>query len=108
MVDYLEEVGGEIVETVFYVERDKSDKLREILLKDDVVSRANVIFKEAKFMDKNGFYVRVVGDREQCKRAVELAKELAEEVSGEERERVLEILRKEDENMLSGFSGIFR
>jgi len=95
------------VETVLYVERDKSDKLREILLKDDIVSRANVIFKDAGFMDKQGFYVRVVGDEEQCRRAVELAKEIAEEVTGEEKEKVLEELRKEDENMLSGFSGVF-
>ena len=96
------------MEIVLYVDNDKAEKLRSILLKDDVVSRANVVFREAKPMNKEGFYVRIIGDKEQCERAIELSKELAEEVSGEEKEKILDTLRKEDEEMLSGFSGIFR
>ncbi|MCD6591724.1 MAG: hypothetical protein J7K78_01740 [Thaumarchaeota archaeon] len=93
---------------ILYVERGSADKLREILLKDDVVSRANVLFRDAKSLGKDGYYVRVLGSEEQCKRALELAKDLAEEVSGEEREKVLKMLESEDEEMLSGFSGVFQ
>ena len=96
------------MELILYVERGSADKLREILLKDDVVSRANVLFREAKSLGKDGYYVRVLGSEEQCKRALELAKDLAEEVSGEEREKVLKMLESEDEEMLSGFSGVFQ
>ena len=46
--------------------------------------------------------------RDRCRRAVEISKKLAKEISEEEKEKVLELLRKEDEDMLSGFSGIFR
>ncbi len=96
------------MELILYVERGSADKLREILLKDDVVSRANVLFREAKSLGKDGYYVRVLGSEEQCKKALELAKDLAEEVSGEEREKVLKMLESEDEEMLSGFSGVFQ
>lgn len=96
------------MELILYVERGSADKLREILLKDDVVSRANVLFRDAKSLGKDGYYVRVLGSEEQCKKALELAKDLAEEVSGEEREKVLKMLESEDEEMLSGFSGVFQ
>ncbi|MCX8187385.1 MAG: hypothetical protein N3F65_02100 [Nitrososphaeria archaeon] len=93
---------------VLYADREKAEKLREILLKDDLVSRANVILKDAKMMDKEGFYIRILGDEKQCERALELSKGLAEEVTGEEKEKILNLMKKEDEEMLSGFSGIFR
>ena len=96
------------MELILYVEKGSADKLREILLKDDVVSRANVLFRDAKSLGKDGYYVRVLGSEEQCKKALELAKDLAEEVSGEEREKVLKMLESEDEEMLSGFSGVFQ
>jgi len=96
------------VEIVLYVERGRAERLRDLLLRDDLVSRANVILKDAGFLDRDGFYVRIIGSEEQCERALEISKELAVEVSGEERERVLRALKEEDEEVLSGFSGIFR
>ena len=107
MVDFLKEVGGGRMEVVLYAKGEAAEKLREILLKDEIVSRANVLFKDAKPLDREGFYIRILGSEEQCKRALELSKDLAEEVSGEEKEKVLRSLRSEDEEMLSGFSGVF-
>ena len=96
------------MELILFVEKASADKLKEILLRDDLVSRANVLFKDAKPLEKEGYYVRILGSEEQCRRALELAKDLAEEVSGEEKEKVLKLLRSEDEEMLSGFSGVFQ
>jgi len=96
------------MELILYVKGEDSEKLRKILLEDAVVSKANVVFKDAKMLGKEGYYVRVLGSEEQCKKALELSKDLAEEVTGAEREKVISILREEDERMLSGFSGIFR
>ncbi len=96
------------MEVILYADQEKAEKLRNILLKDELVSKANVIFKDAKFMNKEGIYIRIMGNEEQCKKAIELSKELAEEVTGEEKEKILNLMRKEDEEMLSGFSGIFR
>ncbi|MCD6125921.1 MAG: hypothetical protein J7J19_02805 [Thaumarchaeota archaeon] len=96
------------MELILYVKGEDSEELRKILLEDEVVSKANVVFKDAKMLGKEGYYVRVLGSEEQCKKALELSKDLAEEVTGAEREKVISILREEDERMLSGFSGIFR
>lgn len=95
------------MELVLYAEKDAGEKLMNILLKDDIVSRANVISRDAGILGKSGVYIRIIGSEEQCERALELAKDLAVEVKGEEREEVLTILKNEDERMLSGFSGIF-
>ena len=96
------------MELILYVKGEDSEKLRKILLEDEIVSKANIVFKDAKILGKEGYYVRVLGSEEQCKKALELSKDLAEEVTGAEREKVISILREEDERMLSGFSGIFR
>lgn len=95
------------MEVVLYAKGKAAEKLKEILLKDEVVSRANVLFKHVEPLDKEGFYIRILGSEEQCKRALELSKNLAEEVSSEEKEEVLKVLRSEDEEMLSGFSRVF-
>lgn len=95
------------MELVFFVKKPQEQELEKRLLSDDLVSRANIIFRDASSEGREGFYLRVMGSEEQCKRARELAEDLAEEVEGEEKERVLKSLKDEDERMLSGFSGIF-
>ncbi|MCX8193395.1 MAG: hypothetical protein N3G77_06270 [Nitrososphaeria archaeon] len=85
--------------------------LREVedrLLKDDLVSRANIISRDSHPFREGGFYIRVLGSDEQCIRAKELVHDMAEEVVGKEREDVLKAIKEEDEKMLSGFSGIFK
>ncbi len=95
------------MELILYVEKDKSDRLNKILYQDEVVSRANIIFREASILGKDGYYVRILGSEEQVERARELSKELAKVVEGEEEEKVREHLKSEDDRMLSGFSGVF-
>jgi len=94
------------MELLLYAEGERLEKLKKVLLEDEVTSRANIVFREAG--DKKGFYIRVLGSEEQLNRVLELSGELAEEVKGEEREKILKLLKEEDERMLSGFSGIFR
>lgn len=95
------------MELVLYAEKEAGEKLMNILLKDDLVSRANVISRDAGILGRSGVYIRVIGSEEQCGRALGLAEGLAVEVKGEEKEEVLRTLKSEDEKMLSGFSGIF-
>ncbi|MCF8885338.1 MAG: hypothetical protein QXK95_01250 [Nitrososphaerota archaeon] len=96
------------MEIILFVEKAKSRELEEKLLKDDLVSRANVLFRDSKPFREEGFYVRILGSEEQCEKARELAKEIAEEIVGEEKEKILKTIKEEDERMLSGFSGIFQ
>lgn len=96
------------MEIILFVERSKSRELEDKLLKDDIVSRGNVIFRVSEPLREGGFYVRVLGSEEQCDRARSLAQDIAQEVLGEEREAILKTIKEEDERMLSGFSGIFK
>ena len=95
------------MELILYVEKDQSEKLNNILYGDEVASRANIIFREASFLGKEGYYVRILGNEEQVERVKELSKDLAKIVEGEEEEKVREYLKSEDDKMLSGFSGVF-
>lgn len=104
----VKEVGGvRNLELVLFVEKDKADDLNKLLYEDDLASRANIIFRDASPLGREGFYVRVLGSEEQCARVEELSKDVAEIIEGEEKEKVLKFLKGEDDKMLSGFSGIF-
>lgn len=89
------------------VSPENVDRARNVLLNDDVVSRANVLFRDAKILERDGYYVRIIGTEEQCSKALELMRGMAEEVKGEEREAVLSKLREEGDAAMKGFGMIF-
>lgn len=96
------------MEILLLIETKDFNKVRDILLKDDVVSRASLAFKEAKgFNGKEGYYCRVSGSEEQCRKALELTKDLAKEVKNKEGEEVLNKMKDEEEESMKGFGGIF-
>ncbi|MEM3573975.1 MAG: hypothetical protein QXJ62_07120 [Nitrososphaeria archaeon] len=95
------------MELVLYVDQKNFEKLKQKLFGDNIVSRANILTHEAQSFGKVGFYIRILGDEGQCKRALDLSKDLGEEVKGEERDKVLEKLSEEGEKSLEGFGGIF-
>ncbi|MGQ9781397.1 MAG: hypothetical protein ACUVQ8_03980 [Nitrososphaeria archaeon] len=96
------------MEIVFFVEHKNSEKLKQKLFGDSTVSRANIIVHDSASLGRSGgFYIRVLGDEEQCKIAIELSKDLGVEVQGEEKAKVLRQLNEEGEKSLEGFGGIF-
>jgi hypothetical protein len=107
------------MEIVLSIEQKNLQKVKDILLKDDVISRASIVLKEAKGLTgKEGFYCYISGSEEQCKKALEKVKikdertgeviEMAKEVSGEEREEVVGKIKEEENKALEGFGGIFQ
>jgi hypothetical protein len=107
------------MEIVLSIEQKNLQKVKDILLKDDVVSRASIVFKEAKGLTgKEGFYCYISGLEEQCKKALEKVKikdkktgeliELAKEVNGKEKEEVVSKIKEEENKALEGFGGIFQ
>lgn len=106
------------MEIVIQIETKNYQKVKEMLLKDDVVSRASIVFKEAKlYGGKEGYYCYITGLEEQCKRALEIVKlkdektgevvELAKEVTGKEKEEFVKKIKEEEERAMEGFGGIF-
>ncbi|MEM5829326.1 MAG: hypothetical protein QXU15_01075 [Candidatus Aenigmatarchaeota archaeon] len=106
------------MEILLWIEQKNLQKVKDILLKDDVVSRASITFKEAKIMtNKEGYYSYISGTEEQCVRALEIVKlknektgeivELAREVKEEERKEVINKIKEEERKAMEGFGGIF-
>jgi enoyl-[acyl-carrier-protein] reductase (NADH) len=101
------------MEIILHVAGNSYAKLKEKMLADEIVNRASIVFKDAKQFDKEGGYLFIVtGTEERCKRALELTKdeegnELATEISGKEKEKILKKIKEEEDKAIEGFGGIF-
>lgn len=96
------------MDLVLYVQQQNVEKLKQLLFADDIVSRANIIVHEASsFGKEGGFFLRVLGEKAQCKKALELSKDLATKITGVEKKSFLNKIKEESEKSLEGFSGIF-
>jgi len=97
------------MEILLIIENKNYQKLKEVILKDDLVSRASITFKEAKtYGGKKGYYSFISGSEEQCKKALELTKDLAKEIMGKEKEEFINKIREEENKALEGFGNIFQ
>lgn len=105
------------MEVVLHAETKNYQRVKEALLKDEEVSRASIIFKDAKnYGGKEGYYVYISGLEEQCKKALEIVKqkdekgnvvELAKEVEGREKENFIKKIKEEENRANEAFGGIF-
>lgn len=102
---------------VLHIDAEKFAKVKDLLLKDEVVNRASILFKGAEEfgLGDKGYYCCVSGLDTQCKRALELAKgegkekgdELSKEVTGDKKEKILKKIKEEEDKALEGFGGLF-
>lgn len=95
------------METVLQVESKNMSKMKEILNKDDVVSRASITFREGSMIGKDGYFCLVQGSDEQCKRAVEISKDLAKEADVKDAENLVAKIKEEEESAAAGMGSIF-
>jgi hypothetical protein len=110
------------MEVVLQTDADKFARFKDSLLKDETVNRASIVFKGAEEfgLGDKGYYCCVSGLDAQCKRALELAKggaggekeaesgsELAKEVAGDKKEKILKKIKEEEDRAMEGFGGIF-
>jgi DNA-binding cell septation regulator SpoVG len=93
---------------VYLISGEDLEKVRQTLFSDEITSRANIVFKDAKLLTgREGYYIRVIGTEEQLKRIKEIIGESAKEIEAKEVEEVLKKLQEEDESALAGFGSIF-
>ena len=95
------------MEIVLKFNKKELQKVKEILLKDEIVSRASIVFKDGEIIGKEGYYCYISGLEEHCKRALELTKDIAEEAEEEEKNKVIEKIKAEEEKANEGFGAIF-
>ncbi|MEM7821627.1 MAG: hypothetical protein QXX38_02340 [Candidatus Aenigmatarchaeota archaeon] len=97
------------MDIVIFVETKNYQRLREILLGDDVVSRASLIFKDAKILTgREGYFCYISGTEEQCKKVLGLVKGLAKEIKDKEKDDIINKIREEEETATRGFGYIFK
>ena len=91
------------MDLLLFCRKEDSKNLEEKLKKDDLVSGASIKIRDANILNKDGVYFYLEGTNDKIERARELSKGLAEEISGEEKESVVKILREEEEKAMEGF-----
>ncbi|MCD6226780.1 MAG: hypothetical protein J7J93_03235 [Candidatus Aenigmarchaeota archaeon] len=97
------------MEIVIEIKKENLQKAKEILLKDDVVSRATIIFKEAKTLgfDNKNYYCYISGLEEQCEKAKELIKDISKLIENEKKDEIIKKIKEEENTALEGFGNIF-
>ena len=97
------------MEVVFKIEKQHLQKAKDVLLKDETVSKASINFKEAKTLgfDNDHYYCYISGLDEACDKAKELTKDLAEVVDEKEAKKIIEKIKSEEESAMTGFGDIF-
>jgi alpha-D-ribose 1-methylphosphonate 5-triphosphate synthase subunit PhnG len=97
------------MEIVLKIKKQNFEKVKNIILKDDTVSRASVTFKESKSLGlkDDWYYCYISGLDEACKKVMELTKGLTENINKKEEEEVISKIKKEEEEAMAGFGGIF-
>jgi hypothetical protein len=97
------------MEVIFKVEKKNLQKVKDILLKDEVISKASVTFKESRSLGLKGdyYYCYVSGLNEACDKAKNVMKDLAEVVKEKDAKDIIEKIKAEEESAITGFGGIF-
>lgn len=104
------------MEIVLQIETKNYPKVKDILFKDDSVSRASIVFKEGSIIGKENYYCYLSGTEEQCRKALGLLKlkdektdeviELAKEVAGKEKDELINKIKEEENRAAEGFGNI--
>ena len=96
------------MQVIFEMEKSNLQKAKDILLKDESVNRASVMFKDGNVLGmKDKYYCYVSGLEEACKKSEELMKDLGKKVDEKTKEQILQKIKQEEDQAMQGFGGIF-
>jgi len=97
------------MEVVLKIKKQNLQKVKDLFLKDDTISRASVVFKEAKTLGLTGddYYCYISGIDNACEKAKKSVKDLAEIVKKNDEKKIIEKIKVEEESAMSGFGSIF-
>src|SRR3989338_6322502 len=100
---------SDIMKLLFYLEKDKYQKANDALLKNDLLSRQSINFRDAASLGLKEivYYLELDCSEEAVEEAKKVLKELAKELTGTDRDKVSKLIQKQDEAAQSGFGAIF-
>jgi len=96
------------LEVIYEIEKSNLQKVKGALLKDEIVNRASVTFKDGNVLGfENKYYCYISGVEEACKKSEELMKDLGKKVNEKAKEEIIQKIEQEEEQAMQGFGGIF-
>ena len=96
------------MEVIYEIEKSDVQKVKDVLLKDEVVNRASIVFKDGNALGlENKYYCYISGVEEACEKSEELMKNLGKKVDEKTKEEILQKIKQEEEQAMQGFGGIF-
>lgn len=97
------------VDAVYFIPRGDFQELENSLLKDDLVSRQSLTFRNAANLGskEDAVCIKISGSEEALSRAAELIGDKGKPVEGIEREKILKQLAEEEDAVARGFGNIF-
>jgi len=100
---------GDYLKIVFEIEKLNLQQVKNILLKDEIVSRASIVFKESKSLgfDKDVFYCYISGLDQACEKARDLLKNIAKQVDEKIQEQIIQKIKQEEDSAITSFGNIF-
>lgn len=98
------------MKVLFYFEKDKYQQTHDAVMSNDLLSRQSINFREAGSLglkETGGYYLELDCSEEAAAEARKLLKGLAKELAGKEKDKILEIIQKQEDSANSGFGAIF-
>jgi hypothetical protein len=95
------------MDLVLQMETRNYNKIREKLMKDDTTSRSSMTFKEGKEYGVEGYILYVSGTEEQVKKALELSKDMAKEISDKKKDEIIAKIKEEENRASEAMGGLF-
>ena len=95
------------MEIVLHVASANMSRLKEALNKDDSVSRASITFRDGSVIGKKDYFCLISGTDEQCKKALEISKDLAKEADKKDAQDFVSKIKEEEQKAAEGLGGIF-
>lgn len=96
------------MELLLRIRSENYEKIRKMLKKDEVVSKATLVFKEGSTIGKGDYYCYLTGTSETLDRAKELVKGLVEVVENEEKQEVVKRIKEEEQKAIEGFGKLVK
>lgn len=97
------------MEILFKIQSKDIQKAKDAIYKDEIVSKASIVFKDAKALGlkESYFYCYVYGLEEACKRSKEIMKDLGSIISSKDKDKIIRLIKEEEETAIKGFGNIF-
>jgi len=96
------------MEIVLFVKKENLNKVEEILKKNEKTSMLSILIREGKHFGYNDFIVYLSGLEEYIKIALEITKDFVEIAKEEEKNKIIEKLKEEEQKAFESFGEIFK